>query len=388
MWLLLAFPFARADERLVTDHVAVGVASDGSFGLPSLGLVADPDGPAGPFPSGGDVLRAGRMFEAWVLESGEQYWIQGGSTVGSDLLLEWDAPTDDGALVVLRGTAEDAAIDVTARVVLPWGEPLIFTVLEVTAREALPALTAVRVVDPDLDAWVTGSVQTYNAAEADIAVASGDSDGRAWAVGAAGGLAGTCAWCTSAASLVAQAEPTYGDGQIGVGVSLGDLAAGDTARVVFVYAFGTDIEAARALAREVIDAEDLDRDGALAGEDCDDLDAWVGPWAAEEPNGVDDDCDGRIDEAADGAEDTGSHARDDWDAAIPEAEAPAETAGGCASAPLPHRRSAWLGAVAAAAIATGRRRPRAKAESDGSWGGRGPAPSRNALPGAASGGPR
>ncbi|MFH1463952.1 MAG: MopE-related protein [Pseudomonadota bacterium] len=42
--------------------------------------------------------------------------------------------------------------------------------------------------------------------------------------------------------------------------------------------------------------EDADQDGHGAGEDCDDLDASVHPGAEERCNGVDDDCDGAVDE--------------------------------------------------------------------------------------------
>ncbi|MEQ1571064.1 MAG: putative metal-binding motif-containing protein, partial [Myxococcota bacterium] len=41
---------------------------------------------------------------------------------------------------------------------------------------------------------------------------------------------------------------------------------------------------------------DLDGDGALAGVDCDDRDPAVGPTAGETCNGLDDDCDGEVDE--------------------------------------------------------------------------------------------
>lgn len=43
---------------------------------------------------------------------------------------------------------------------------------------------------------------------------------------------------------------------------------------------------------------DADGDGSPAGEDCDDAEAAVFPGADERCNGIDDDCDGRVDEGA------------------------------------------------------------------------------------------
>ena len=43
---------------------------------------------------------------------------------------------------------------------------------------------------------------------------------------------------------------------------------------------------------------DSDRDGVIALVDCDDSDAAVNPNADESCNGIDDDCDGAIDNAA------------------------------------------------------------------------------------------
>lgn len=44
---------------------------------------------------------------------------------------------------------------------------------------------------------------------------------------------------------------------------------------------------------------DADGDGARFPEDCDDLDAAIGPGQAEAADGVDNDCDGLVDEGAD-----------------------------------------------------------------------------------------
>ncbi len=46
---------------------------------------------------------------------------------------------------------------------------------------------------------------------------------------------------------------------------------------------------------------DADEDGVAVGEDCDDQNAAVKPGADELCNGVDDDCDGGVDDGAVGA---------------------------------------------------------------------------------------
>ena len=361
--MLLLACAALAAERLVTDHVAVDVSADGSFGTPELGLRVDPDGPDGAFPVGGDILKAGRTFDLWAIGSGADTWVQNAAWIGSDLTLEGVTSSDDGALVVASGAFADARLSGTLTVIAPWGEPLLFTVLEVTALDALPAATLLRAFDPDLDAWSTGAYETHNRAEGGSAVAWSEADGRAWAVSAAGATAGVCAWCQSPSELSAQSEAALADAQLGAYVALGDLAAGDTARVVFVYAFGTTAEAAVAAAEDAAAVEDLDRDGISAAEDCDDLDAWRSPAAMETPNGLDDDCDGVVDEAPEDDGDTGSYARDDWNTPFPREDA--EAGGGCSATPDgigrrpfggPGTATAFLAGIAALLVSSRRRR--------------------------------
>jgi hypothetical protein len=358
--MLLLLPAALAAERLLTDHVAVDVAADGSFGTPELGLRVDPDGPDGDFPVGGDILKAGRTFDLWAIGSAEDAWIQNAAWLGSDLMLTGLGTSDDGAITLASGAFSDARLTGTLTVVAPWGEPLLFTVLEVTALEPLPAATLLRAFDPDLDAWSTGAYETHNRADGAAAVAWSEADGRAWALSAAGATAGVCGWCTSADALVAQSDAAFADAQLGAAVTVGDLAAGDTARVVFVYAFGPTADEALAAAEDAVAFEDLDRDGISADEDCDDLDAWRSPAAVESPNGIDDDCDGVVDEGPDDTDDTGTYTRDDWDTPIPSADADddeTETAGGCAAVPdAGAAGAAGLLAMSAAVLAGARRR--------------------------------
>jgi hypothetical protein len=340
--LLFLLSSAFAGTRVVTDHVAVSVSADGSFGADNLGLYFDPDGTVGPYPLSGDALNVGWMYDAWILESGDRTWVQSAAHLGSAFTLSFDPVDDDGAVAILRGEGGDDAVDVTLHIVAPWGEPVVFTVIDVTARTALPGLMAARLFDPDMDYWLNGSYLTNNTASGDVAVGSSEVDGRAWAVSARDGSAGVCAWCATASDLAGQTGASYDDAQPGVVVELGDITAGDSARVVFVYAFDTDALAAQDRARDLVDAEDLDRDGATAEEDCNDLDAWVGPWASEEANGKDDDCDGRVDEAPDDVDEPEDYARDDWASAIPGDDDGTSTPGACSTAPGPASLGALL----------------------------------------------
>lgn len=329
--LLLATPPARADlpapdRWLATGHVAVGIAPDGSFGNDSagVGLLFDPDGPEGAFPLGGDVLDVGRTFEAWSLsatvDGAPWQRVQSAPYGDSDLVLSWEDVQDDGALTWIHGIGGDDTLLVDAWVVLPWGQAVVWTMLDLTAQADLSGLAIARVYDPDIDAWATGSNNTANSVGKGVGegvvVASGAWDGRAWALAAADGVGGICAWCTLPDDVMAGDTASVGDQQLGVALPLGDLATGDSVRVLFAYGFGQSGDDASALAQAAAATEDLDGDGSDWWTDCDDLDGRRSPAEVERANGVDDDCDGEIDEVA-GAEDTGDD-RDDWDNPIPD----------------------------------------------------------------------
>ncbi|RME20732.1 MAG: hypothetical protein D6798_19795 [Deltaproteobacteria bacterium] len=342
-----------ADRWLATDMVAVGVAADGSLGNPDagLGLVFDPDGAEGPFPPGGDVLLPGRAFETWALQAGADAWVQAAPDSGSDLELRWDPPVDDGRLAWLHGSVDADMLLVDAWVVLPWGQPVAWLLLDLEPTVDLDGAWLARSFDPDIDSPLDGSSRTSNAVQDGVVVASGAVDGRAWALAAVGGQGGICSWCSLPSDIVAGTSSSEGDQQLGLAVDLGDVLAGEGVRVLFAYGFGVDSGAAVAAAQDAAASVDLDGDGADWTDDCDDLDATVSPLAEELPGtGVDEDCDGVVDE--DEPADTGVSGRDDWDQEIPAGDtgqdlAPAtRQTGGCTTSTTGRGGWGWLLATA------------------------------------------
>ena len=295
--IALALP---AGERwLSTDFVAVGIAQDGSFGneAADLGLYFDPDGEAGATPLGGDVLMQGRSFETWSLEADQGSWVQGAADLGSDLLLDWQPPVDDGTWTWIRGQGGDDAVLVDGLVALPWGRGQAFMVLDLVALDDLAEVWLSRSYDPDIDAPLTGTYATRNEVLDEAVVASGSVDGRAWALAALGGQGGIGDWIALPSQILDGTGSSQGDDQLGLAVSLGDLSAGDGARVVFVYGFGLDADAALALAGE---GAALELDWDRLGEEAEDT------------------GDGGTDS---GVEDSGWDGREDWEEEIPPDEA-------------------------------------------------------------------
>ncbi len=256
--LLLSLPaFAAPDVRwLSTDRVAIGIAEDGSLGNreADLGLLFDPDGPKGAMPVGGDVLAVGRVFEVWSLSAtvDGQPWtrVQAAPDGDSDLRIEPGAMEAVEGLESWSGSGQDEAVSVDLWYSLPWGRPLVWMVLDITAQVDLGDLSVTRVFDPDLDDWATGSTRTQNEAGEGYVVASGAYDGRAWALAAQDGVGGICSWCSSPDAVREGSTEREGDDQLGLTVAVGDLAAGQTARVVFAYGFGADVDSAVTVALE------------------------------------------------------------------------------------------------------------------------------------------
>lgn len=265
--ILLLLPLtssaAPAERWLSTDRVAIGIAEDGSLGdaASGLGLLFDPDGPKGPMPVGGDVLAVGRVFEIWSLSAtvDGQPWqaVQAAPDGGSDLRIDPAAADPLEGFEVWTGQGEDEVVSVELGYALTWGRPLVWMVLEIQAKVDLQDLYLTRVFDPDLDDWATGSTGTLNAVGEGYAVASGAFDGRAWALAAAGGEGGICAWCTTADGVLAGSSESEGDDQLGLTVRVGDLAAGSAVRVVFTYGFGADADTAVSLAQEGAEEDPL-----------------------------------------------------------------------------------------------------------------------------------
>jgi hypothetical protein len=318
---------ARA-EALVTDRVAVGVNTDGSLCTDdaSLGLLYDPDGALGPEPLGSDMLLPGNPWEVWSAE----WTVRGAvrtSTSGGPYLdggppFSWSGSGDTGAVSWLDGETTAGDLDVTAAFDLAWDVDVLWITLTVTALVDVTDLWLARTVDADQDfAWDT--YETVNdATVAGVVVSGGPESGRAIALAAVNGRAAICwSWCTLPRDVRAGfSGPETSDRVVGVAVEVGDLALGESAEVVFVYALATDADAARDLALLGAERTDRDGDGVAPPDDCNDRDPWIAPGVAERADGLDDDCDGAIDEDTSAADDDGdgtSEAEGDCDDADP-----------------------------------------------------------------------
>ncbi len=392
---------ADADRWLSTDRIALGVATGGSLvnGIVQLGLLWDPDGPEGPLPTGGDWLTQGDAFDVWSVAytgaSGDVTLVQGNpwTWVGTDLLLAWDGPYDSGDVTWLHGAASDGDLAVESWIEVPWGRDVAWLTIRLEALADLTDVAVAHVADPDPDAWITGAYGTRNTAGPGYAVAEGAADQRALAIAATGGMGGICTWCTTPAEVAAGSTGTMsGDLQIGIGVEVGDLATGDGATVVFALGLALGSDAAVALAEDAAGDDDHDGDGETASAgDCDDRDAGVHGGAPEVQDGLDNDCDGTVDEGSPRSDDDGDGYTEaegdcddgdpavhpgagpvegvtdadcdglvdtgDWPPALDTGEPPAEASGGCGCGRTPCRPATggWIAVLLA--LAARRRSP-------------------------------
>ncbi len=343
-WLLLLFSPVLADippedRWLASGWLAAGLAADGSLvnDAIDLGLLVDPDGAEQALPIGGDALVVGRAFEAWSAE-----W-EGGSCTNSapdgdsGVILDWDEPVASSTLEYLHASAEHASFELEMWVEVPWDEPWLRFTTKLTALEDLPDLRLARVVDPDQDFWMNGSYNTSNRVGDGWVSATGDVDGRVIVLAAPDGSGAICSWCTLASELeAAGGSESVSDAQVGVWVSVGDLAIGESVRVSFAYGFGTDVDSAVALASAAAASDDHDGDGwTEADGDCDDRESLVSPGEGEAWDGLDNDCDGEVDEDTAGNDDDGdgySEAEGDCDDDDPAVHPGAEISEGVSDA--------------------------------------------------------
>jgi hypothetical protein len=342
--LLIAAPGAWADipssERwLASDRIAAGLAADGSLGNDSieLALRGDPDGAEGPSPMGGDLLWVGRIFEAWSLEWAEGSCASSAPDGASGVVLDWEEPGLSSTMAWLRGRGATASFEVVLTAQAPWDEPWLRLHVQITAIEDLEDLRVARVVDPDQDYWMSGGYSTANTAGSGWAMAVGESEGRVLALAAPDGEGGICGWCTLPSELEASSTTeATGDHQIGIWAALGDLAAGETVGISFAYALGLDESGAVALAQAAAASDDHDGDGYSIEEgDCDDLEPLVSPAQDERADGLDNDCDGEVDEGTAVSDDDGdgfSEAEGDCDDQEPAVYPGAEPAVGVSDA--------------------------------------------------------
>lgn len=326
----------EAEPWIATDVVAVGLNVDGSLCNPTLALclLADPDGTTGPAPLGGDWIFPGNAFEVWsasyTLGGTLSNVVNGGPYTISDSTFTWDAGGTNPSLTWIHGTAAGDDLDIETWVEAPWGAGVVWLTLTITANQAVADLRVARVFDADPDAWSTGSYETMNDAGEGWAVAAGTFDGRALALAATGGAGGHCDWCVLADDLAdPPPTPVESDGQVGIAVPLGDLAPGETASVTFAYGMAMGADAAVATAIEAAADDDHDRDGTAADADCDDRDPARAPGLPELADGVDNNCDGAVDESGAATDDDGdgyTEATGDCDDADPKVH-PSASAG-------------------------------------------------------------
>lgn len=310
---------APADRFLVTDRLAVGIATDGSLcnnRVPvvdgdGLGLLWDPDGPEGSVPIGSDFLMPGEPLEAWVVTgtAGETTFelVNGSPEWSGGLTFTWDDPVDNGWSTWIHGTATADVLSVETWIEIPWGQDLVRTTMAFTALTDLGDLAVARVADPDPDFEALGSYNTTNVSGDDHAAASSAWDGRTLALATRSGTGAVCRNCRTPAEVLAAAGASgTGDERIAVAASLGPLATGTVATVEFVYALAMTPDAAIDLAVTTADLDDHDGDGVTAaGGDCDDRDPSTAPGLPESPDGVDQDCDGSVDEDTATSDDDG-----------------------------------------------------------------------------------
>ncbi|MCP4807985.1 MAG: hypothetical protein GY884_21790 [Proteobacteria bacterium] len=315
---------------LDSERVAVGVAQDGSLcDLDAwVGVLHDADGPGGD-PVGTDLLLPGRCFETWALSSSAGTDVQAlGDTSGT--VLAWDEPVW-GEVQSLTGRGELTGAEVELTFDLPYDRAVVYMTTTVTATQDLTDVWLSRTVDADTDYLFTGTYDTANGAADEVAWAASALSDKAMALAAIGGEGGICSWCSTpeqvAAGTVGELE---GDYVIGVAVPLGDLAEGDQVEVVMVYGFGQLAEAVASVALDAAAADDRDGDGVSREEDCDDRDARVAPGLGEVADGLDNDCDGDIDEDLDdtGVVGFGGWADETDDLAVTHVEEPP---GGCST---------------------------------------------------------
>ncbi len=289
-----------ADRIVANDRVAVGLAVDGSMGNPAagVGLLADPDGPDGPIPVGGDWIGGRSAFEGWAIEADGVNDGNFASSGSSAVDLTWDE-LGDGGMTWRHAAGATDRYDVETWVALAVGRTVVWVRLRIVPHAALDAVSVLRAINPDPDAWLTGSTRADLSVEGEVVTAESPEDGRSLALASAAGEGGWCDACTSPSGLATGDWSASSDARMGVRVPLGALDADLPVVVDFVYAFGDGAAEAALLARASLADADPDGDGVVDG-DCAPWDDSVGTGLAEEPDGRDNDCDGAVDEGLPG----------------------------------------------------------------------------------------
>jgi hypothetical protein len=314
MWLLVPCAHALTIEG---SQLALGVHGDGSLGdeAGELGLLYDPPGDT---PMGSDLILPGRAWEVWAVSHGGGAWTALG-TEGAGPELSWTELSGPDVRAWV-GQAGDDELSLSWRIELPVDGSAALLRLTLEGAGELDDVQVMRAIDVDVDADF-GSYSTANGADGELAWAGSEVTGKTLALLVEGGEGGICAgWCSSPDEVLAgSVGELTGDRVIGAAVELGPLGAGEPAEVAFAYGLGLDLADAERAARELLEL-DLDGDGVPEDVDCSPYDASIHPGALELPDGLDQDCDGSVDEDTSSSDDDGdgfSEAEGDCDDADP-----------------------------------------------------------------------
>ena len=315
MFILLAAGIATAevateDRWVGNDNLAVGVHQDGSFVNDDLelGILWDPDGTDGPIPLSGDMLRVGYEWNlliwSWEATSGDEgRRVQGGPHTESWTEVEWLSKTDNEAVMGLRGQLTDGPLQIDFNIAALKRADIVVYDLVFNSEEELSELDVGKTFDPDQDHWFLDTYDTVNDSDDNWAYGASAYDERTIALAgmsetSADISGGVCRWCDNPGDMEESAgNSNENDRHPNVLIQIEDPEPEAAIHIRFVYAFSVGGEAAKDLALEMLDLTDIDEDGLSSDEgDCDDWNPDTYPEATELIDGLDNDCDGEIDE--------------------------------------------------------------------------------------------
>ena len=335
------------DRWIGNSNLNVGLHQDGSLVNSDidLGILWDPDGPDGPMPMTGDMIRVGWYWDGWAWSYSGDDGFEDGFQAGprdAGSSMTWTDKSANSALSVLKSEMDIGDVNLVLESIVLKRSDLLIQNFTFTASDDITDLWVGRTIDPDQDEWLLDSYDTDNESGDGWATASSLYDERT--IGLAGGVldgvlgeGGICGWCDSTESMAEDSwESSTDDHQINVLVDAGDVNDGDSITVRFVYAFEVGAIAAKNASLTALGLMDIDGDGLTVDEgDCDDLHPDVYPDATELTDGLDNDCDGDIDEDTLDSDDDGdgfSEAEGDCDDANPDVYPGAGPADGVSNA--------------------------------------------------------